>query len=119
MNIALVANILGQKMFFYKFKVTKFPYRVYSWPISRRKRLSETMTNSPPLPLPFWSNDIKLQVHHILHLYCPLNHYRRCKTVPAANLERSTNLGEVCGKCHVMSPLPHTKLELEMPRVTI
>ena len=50
---------------------------------------------------------------------CPLNHYRRCKTVPATDLEKSTNLGEVCGKCHVMSPLPHTKLELEMPRVTI
>ena len=50
---------------------------------------------------------------------CPLNHYRRCKTVPATNLEKSTNLGEVCGKCHVTSPLPHTELELEMPRVTI
>ena len=50
---------------------------------------------------------------------CPLNHYRRCKTVPATDLEKSTNLAEVCGKCHVMSPLPHTKLELEMPRVTI
>ena len=50
---------------------------------------------------------------------CPLNHYRWWKTVPAANQEKSTNLGEVCGKCHVMSPLPHTQLELEMPRATI
>ena len=41
-------SILGQTMYFYKFMVTKFPYRVYSWPRSRRKRLSETMTNSPP-----------------------------------------------------------------------
>ena len=49
----------------------------------------------------------------------PLNHYRRLKTVPVANLEKSTNFGEVCEKCHVMSPLPHTKLELEMPRATI
>ena len=50
---------------------------------------------------------------------CPLNHYRRCKTVPATILEKSTNLGEVCGKCHVKSLFPHTKLELEMPRVTL
>ena len=48
MNMALVANILGQTIYLYKFMVMKFPDRVYSWPISRRKRLYETTTNSPP-----------------------------------------------------------------------
>ena len=86
----------------------------------------------------------------MFNFYVPLQFY-------IANLEKSTNLGEVCGKCHVIpssipkwapvrpirgpfgaqlcptgahlgpkwnaawdvTPSKHTKLELEMPRVTI
>ena len=110
---------LYKSLYLYKFMVTKFPYMVYSWPISRRKRLSEMTTNSPPCHRHFGTMTSSYKYTTLCIYICPLNHYRRCKTVPAANLEKSTNLGEVCGKCHVMSPLPHTKLELEMPRATI
>ena len=60
-----------------------------------------------------------LDYNENIYFWIGSTYYRRCKTVPATIMEKSTNLGEVCGKCHMMSPFPHTKLELEMPRVTI
>ena len=95
-------------VFPYKFMVTKFPYRVYSWPISRKKRLFETTTKSPPCPRHIGPMTSSYKYTTLCFCICPLNHYRRWKTVPAANVEKSTNLGEVCEKCHVMSPLLHT-----------